>query len=778
MHAAVMDGSDVALATSSTSKAAPPKVAYHPNVRCRRSRGCTCGEGPVIVGPMYRVGEVCVCEGAASEEEKAKGPVEPAMVLNYWGVPDYPVEGYDLRGFEEADIQRLRADGTLDLEGAILCGVDLRKANLQRAILRGAQLYGAKPPKVAYHPNVRCRRGDGCTCGAGPVIVGPMYRVGEVCVCEGAARAEEKASGPVEPAKEYERGPLVEGFDLRDWEAADIQGLRGADGTLDLEGAIMCGVNLWQAELQGAILRGAQLQRAMLMVARLQGADLCGAQLLGVCLQGAHLQGANLFRAHLQGANLCEAQLQGAVLARAQLQGAVLCEAQLQGAELSYADLSVLPKGFLIPKWGSAGETEATKDDQPTDLTKANLSVLPKGSNHHDGRGVKVSDAARPANLTEAKASGAVFKYAHLMGANLTGIQLSGAQLDGASLKRAQLRGANLQDAQLQGGNFTGARLEWALFSKAASLKETTFSPVEPPQRPASGEGAWRAKAFLGGVARAVVAAADDDDDDDSSDSDKGSDDDDGEEEESPVEVKVEKFLDAFMSRLDTASKTFVLKVAEVVDVVEVQLKISLLNSGQVIADADSILAELLCKGLKKAPKDKQVAVISETLSKHVVSPLFEQHLPHVLDEALSDLVPPTEAGAAERKMLQPLLQQLLKAFKQRALGAGKAALVKRLTPIVSKLAETGFSIPEDPAMLDEEEALLRPDSTLSSASCLVQELWKALRASLEAQARRPYSSHFLQHRPLLPLITPHHPGDLVYCDRLCTGERSHSLLC
>ena len=43
------------------------------------------------------------------------------------------------------------------------------------------------PPKVAYHPNVRCRRGDGCTCGAGPVIVGPMYRVGEVCVCEGAA---------------------------------------------------------------------------------------------------------------------------------------------------------------------------------------------------------------------------------------------------------------------------------------------------------------------------------------------------------------------------------------------------------------------------------------------------------------------------------------------------------------------------------------------------------------------------------------------------------------
>ena len=70
------EGSTVALATP---KPAPPKVAYHPNVRCRRGDGCTCGVGPVIVGPMYRVGEVCVCEGAASEEEKAKGPVEPAV---------------------------------------------------------------------------------------------------------------------------------------------------------------------------------------------------------------------------------------------------------------------------------------------------------------------------------------------------------------------------------------------------------------------------------------------------------------------------------------------------------------------------------------------------------------------------------------------------------------------------------------------------------------------------------------------------------------------------
>ena len=43
-----------------------------------------------------------------------------------------------------------------------------------------------------------------------------------------------------------------EGFDLRGWKVADTQGLCGADGTLDLQGAILCRVNLFRVELQGA----------------------------------------------------------------------------------------------------------------------------------------------------------------------------------------------------------------------------------------------------------------------------------------------------------------------------------------------------------------------------------------------------------------------------------------------------------------------------------------------------------------------------------------------
>ena len=126
------------------------------------------------------------------------------------------------------------------------------------------------PTKLAYHPNVRCVRGGG---DMGPVIVGPMYRVGEGYVCEEKATEEERENGPVAPAKDDDGDP-VQGYDLRGWKKADIEGLRGADGTLDLMGAILCGVDLQKAELQGADLCHAQLQGATLRGAQLQGAQL------------------------------------------------------------------------------------------------------------------------------------------------------------------------------------------------------------------------------------------------------------------------------------------------------------------------------------------------------------------------------------------------------------------------------------------------------------------------------------------------------------------------
>ena len=584
------------------------------------------------------------------------------------------------------------------------------------------------PPQVAYHTNVRCRRGHGCTCGVGPVIVGPMYRVGEVCVCEGAASEEEKkAHSAVKPpiCEGWSSPPCLTIWDLRGWKAADIQGLRGPDGTLDLMCAILCGVDLC----------GAQLQRANFGAAQLQGANLVGAQ----------LQGANLRIANLQGANLCGADLRGADLGEA---------TQLQGADLSHADLTVLPKGFLLPKKGSAGETETTKENQPTNLSGANLSLLPKGSEYLVGwtrvpPHIKVSDSARPTNLTSAKVSGASFN-----------------------------------DADLSGADFTSATID------LATLTDATFAPLQPPERPASGalHGAWRRKALVGSMAHAAMAAGDDDDDDDS---DGGSDDDD-DEEESPVEAEMEKSLDASMDQLAAASQGFMHTVDGMVGKVEALLKSSLLksckgtgrNSSVSVLDADSLLAELLCKKLETA-NDKQAAIF-ETLATHVISPLFAQHLPKVLKDARSELPKPTdEAGAAGHQ----LLEQLLETFTERALGAGKAALLKRLSPIVSKCVGAISSIIEGSAegggfhsrrassrrMLgpgpaaDEEQPLMQPKD---SAACLVQELWPALRASLEAQAHR----HQHTPQPLPIIMSPKRSLSTINCRSVCIFLVAHAV--
>ena len=594
---------------------------------------------------------------------------------------------------------------------------------------------------MAYHPNVRCVRGGG---GVGPVIVGPMYRVGEDYVCEEKATKEEKEKGPVEPAKVIRyrgdtNGPPVEGSDLRSWAAADIERLRGADGKLDLKGAILCGVELRNAQLQGA--------------------TLCHAQLQGAQLREAQLQGANLYQAGLQGARLYEAQLQGALLRRAQLQGAELIQARLQGAELSFADLSVLPKGFPLPKGGAAGETEVTKEDRPTLLKGANLSVLPKGSKFCDRdlkevikSEVKVSDAARPTNLTDAKASRADFTNANLSGAT-----------------------------------FTAATL------KDATLGDATFTPFRPPERPALGalSGAWQIKSLLGSVGRAVVAAADNDDDDDDDDSDGESE---QEEKLSPegVEFKMNVAVKDHLRKLAIGAPVFMRAVDKLLSKLE-ERKASLLANGA--------LKDQLSKELEKVDANK--AVINDILATLVISPLLEfiraYPLPEVLGEVPSELSQPTDdgvgadagnalpsllpdiplisegggeggggdggggaggggedgggesgggGGGGDREVLSELPQptdeawtagkQLLSAFKEQVLGAGKATLLKRLSPIVSKCVRASSRarcVRREPAV-DEEQALMQPKLMQpgDAADCLVHELWPALLASLEAQ--------------------------------------------
>jgi hypothetical protein len=62
----------------------------------------------------------------------------------------------------------------------------------------------------------------------------------------------------------------------------------------------------------------------------------------------------------------------------------------------------------------------------------------------------------------------------------------------------------------------------------------------------------------------------------------------------------------------------------------------------------------------------------------------------------------------------------------------------KRLSPIVSKWMRASRARAAPGRAVDEEQPLVRPED---SAKCLVQQLWPALLASLEAQARGGYAA-------------------------------------
>ena len=106
--------------------------------------------------------------------------------------------------------------------------------------------------------------------------------------------------------------------------------------------------------------------------------------------------------------------------------------------------------------------------------------------------------------------------------------------------------------------------------------------------------------------------------------------------------------------------------------------------------------------------------------------------MPEVLEEALSEL---QQQDKEANQAAETAGQQLLEAFKDDLLAAGKAALLKRLSPIVSKWLRASRACVERGPAVDEEQAGLLQEPE-NSAKCLVQELWPALLATLKARAR------------------------------------------
>lgn len=107
-----------------------------------------------------------------------------------------------------------------------------------------------------------------------------------------------------------------------------------------LQGHVLDGANLANANLDGVDLSSTLMRNADLHGATLRQANLRSATMFEVDLGGADLTGADLTHAVVALANLREAQLWGAKLNEVSLGGADLTDAVLLGADLTNADLS------------------------------------------------------------------------------------------------------------------------------------------------------------------------------------------------------------------------------------------------------------------------------------------------------------------------------------------------------------------------------------------------------------------------------------------------------
>jgi uncharacterized protein YjbI with pentapeptide repeats len=221
------------------------------------------------------------------------------------------------------------------LEGAVLIGADLCKADLSGAALDGARLDRADLQGATLE-DARLRRAILVEASLGGALM-KLARLQEARLDGVQARGVSLVSAQLQGASLKEAQLQDAALGSAQLQGASLVGAR-------LEGATLAdvqlqGAKLDSAELQDAVLDHAQMQGASLEGARLQGASLLGAQLQGVSLDRAELQGTVLLGANLAGASLVRAALQGAVLRDAVLQGASLDLAQAQGAVLDYAQL-------------------------------------------------------------------------------------------------------------------------------------------------------------------------------------------------------------------------------------------------------------------------------------------------------------------------------------------------------------------------------------------------------------------------------------------------------
>jgi uncharacterized protein YjbI with pentapeptide repeats len=187
---------------------------------------------------------------------------------------------------------------------------------------------------------------------------------------------------------------------------------------------------------------------------------LSQAHLEGVDWPGITLPASEMIRVNLTGARLWQATLDGARLDNARLGGAKLNAASLQRisaseVDLSHADLSLAKAdGAFFFRANLVGARLESASLRAACFHQARLA----------GARFAKADLTK-ADFQDATIDGADFAGATLESASFRALTLSKANFLGASFATADLSQANLEGMELPGANFAGARLNEALLT-------------------------------------------------------------------------------------------------------------------------------------------------------------------------------------------------------------------------------------------------------------------------------------------------------------------------
>jgi uncharacterized protein YjbI with pentapeptide repeats len=316
-----------------------------------------------------------------------------------------------------------------------LSALDLRKANLRKALLEGADLAKTHLAGADLSGAVLAHATLRETCFDGATLVGTNLGASSV---DGASFAGANLRQAVF-ARSRLRSASLRGADLTDadWLEAEL-------GVVDFESAIAPDIVFLPkfpmpkkgapqedpvpTDLTGCRFPRARLMKATFLHAKLDGvdfaeADLEGVTFLSVTADGASFRGASLRKCHaVMGCSFAGASFDGADLTDVFLRGANLRGASFEGARLDGADLS------------------------ECDLTGARLS--------------------------RAQAKGIL-----LMGADLSSATLTGSNLMEAMLQKSTLHGADLSKANLFAANLGLVRLDKGTRVRGANLNRALMLP-------------------------------------------------------------------------------------------------------------------------------------------------------------------------------------------------------------------------------------------------------------------------------------------------------------